>query len=275
MMTLPFCVVADVDQTRYANIMQHGIVSPQLPESLGMLESEESPVTKQGRRGALLVYEALRDDILWLRIEPGQAIDEVALARRFKTSRTPVREALLLLHGEWLVQFLPNRSTIVSPLTLNNAREYFDSHLVLARMAARAATLTGRADRGTMLSLHRDFERAMSDGACEQAFRTSLKLHRMLARLTGNIFLNRYFGHSLDAGMRAKILFYFPKLDSRERLRAGVLLEALIEAVISGDADAGDNAMKALVVHEIGVILRSLYPAFGDRMDLAMEEFPT
>lgn len=248
---------------------------PQLSESQGILDFEESPVTEQRRRGALLVYEALRDDILWLRIEPGQAIDEVALARRFKTSRTPIREALLLLHGDWLVQFLPNRTSIVAPLTLNNAREYFDSHLVLARMAARAAALTGCADRGSMLSLHREFEKAMSDGAWEQAFRTSLKLHRTLARLTGNIFLNRYFTHSLDAGMRMKILFYFPKLDAGEGARAGVLLEALIEAVVSGDAEAGDDAMKALVVHEIGVILRSLHPAFGERMDLAVGEFAT
>ena len=225
-----------------------------------MLDIEESPATEQKRRGALLVYEALRDDILWLRIEPGQAIDEVALARRFKTSRTPIREALLLLHGDWLVQFLPNRTSIVAPLTLNNAGDYFDSHLVLARMAARAAALTGRADRGSMLSLHRKFETAMFDGAWEQAFRTSLKLHRALARLTGNIFLIRYFTHSLDAG---------------ERTRASVLLEALIKAVVSGDADAGDDAMKALVGHEIGVILRSLHPAFGDRIDLAVGEFST
>ena len=255
--------------------MQDGIELPQPPVRPGMLEIEESPVTEQRRRGAILVYEALRDDILWLRIKPGQAIDEVALARRFKTSRTPIREALLLLHGDWLVQFLPNRTSIVAPLTLNNAREYFDSHLVLARMTVRAAVLTGCADRGSLLSLHREFEKAMSDGAWEQAFRTSLKLHRTLARLTGNIFLNRYFTHSLDAGMRTKILFYFPKLDAGERKRAGVLLEALIEAVISGDADAGDDAMTALVEHEIGVILRSLYPAFGDRMDLTVGEFST
>ena len=189
-----------------------------------MLDIEENTVTEQRRRGALLVYESLRDDILWLRIRPGQAIDEVALARRFNTSRTPIREALLLLHGEWLVQFLPNRTSIVAPLTLNNAGEYFDSHLVLARMVARAAALTGRADRGSMLSLHREFEKEMSDGACEQAFWISLKLHRTLARLTGNIFLNRYFGHSLDAGMRTKLLFYFPKLDAEERVRAGGLL---------------------------------------------------
>ncbi len=255
--------------------MQYGIAAPQPSESQVVLETEESPVTEQRRRGALLVYEALRDDILWLRIEPGQTIDEVALARRFKTSRTPIREALLLLHGEWLVQFLPNRTSIVAPLTLDNAGEYFDSHLVLARMVARAAALTGPGDRGSMLSLNQEFEKAMSDGANGHAFRTSLKLQRMLARVTGNIFLNRYFGHSLDAGMRMKILFYFPKLDAGERSRAGALLETLIETVISGDADAGDDAMKALVVHEIEVILRSLHPAFGDRMDLAIKGFST
>ena len=55
----------------------------------------EIPATKpKAQRGAIQVYETLRDDILWLRIAPGSAIDEVALAARFDISRTPVREAL-------------------------------------------------------------------------------------------------------------------------------------------------------------------------------------
>ncbi|MCC0040259.1 MAG: GntR family transcriptional regulator, partial [Brucellaceae bacterium] len=72
------------------------------------------------RRGALQVYDALREDILWVRIKPGSALDEVRLAERFKVSRTPIREALLLLSGESFVQFLPNRTTVVAPLLLNN-----------------------------------------------------------------------------------------------------------------------------------------------------------
>ena len=71
--------------------------------------------SRKHRRGSLQVYESMREDILWLRIDPGSAIDEVALAERFKISRTPIREALLLLSGDDLVKFLPNRTTIVAP----------------------------------------------------------------------------------------------------------------------------------------------------------------
>ena len=72
------------------------------------LATSESSASKS-KRGALQVHESLREDILWLRIEPGSALDEVALAERFEVSRTPIREALLLLSGEGLGQ-VPSQS---------------------------------------------------------------------------------------------------------------------------------------------------------------------
>ena len=101
---------------------------------------------KRGRRGALQVYDVLREEILWVRIAPGTALDEHDLAARFEVSRTPIREALLLLAGERLVQFLPNRTSIVAPFSLDNAGDYLDTALIISRAMARAAALSGRAE---------------------------------------------------------------------------------------------------------------------------------
>lgn len=214
----------------------------------------------------------LREDILWLKIAPGTAIDEVALAKRFAVSRTPIREALLLLQGEWLVQFLPNRTSIVSPLSMNNAAQYFDTHLMLARMAARAAALSGRANRAALTAHLSIFRKAITAQDHHAAFKTSLAMTRELTDLTENIFLSRYFGHSLDSGIRTKIVFYFPKADMAELSQAGDMHEALIEAVVSGNPDASDAAMQALIMHEIDIILRALKPAYGDQMQITTLE---
>ena len=45
----------------------------------------------------------------------GQLLDETELAKRFQLSRSPVREALIRLAAEGLVQTLRNRSSIVAP----------------------------------------------------------------------------------------------------------------------------------------------------------------
>lgn len=233
-----------------------------------MKDVMEKTEEKQKRRGAILVYEQLREDILWLKIPPGSTLDEVELAKRFEVSRTPIREALLLLQGDWLVQFLPNRTSIVAPLTLNNMRVYFDSHLMLARMAARAAALAGTADR-TALGHHASkFRAAIAKGDHRAALRFHLDLTRALTKLTDNIFLERYFGHSLDSGIRTRIMYLFPNASPEDLTLAADLADALIDAVCAGDPQDSDAVMNRIVMHEVGIILRAMTPAYGDSMQI-------
>jgi DNA-binding GntR family transcriptional regulator len=68
-------------------------------------------------------YEVLRDAIVSLRLEPGERISDVALAAELGVSRTPVREAVLQLAGEGLVEVIPQRGTFVAPISLEAVRE--------------------------------------------------------------------------------------------------------------------------------------------------------
>src|SRR3954467_12238796 len=63
------------------------------------------------RRG---VYETLRGDILRLALPPGTALSENELAAVLGVSRTPVRESLILLAEEGLVQVFPQVGSFVS-----------------------------------------------------------------------------------------------------------------------------------------------------------------
>lgn len=55
------------------------------------------------------VYLRIRDDILSGHLQPGQALNQVHLARRFGVSRTPLREALRMLQAEGLVSSVHQR----------------------------------------------------------------------------------------------------------------------------------------------------------------------
>ena len=103
------------------------------------------PVTKPGAKpegrgqGAARVYKALREDILSLEIPPGELLDEVQIGRRFNLSRSPVREALIRLASEGLVKTLPNKSTMVAPLNLEEFPAYIDSLDLVQRVTTRLA----------------------------------------------------------------------------------------------------------------------------------------
>ncbi|MBC8718637.1 GntR family transcriptional regulator [Ochrobactrum sp. Marseille-Q0166] len=65
------------------------------------------------------ILEAIRNDIITLRLMPGKRVSENELARHFGTSRTPVREALLRLVDQGLVEVWPQRGTFIMPISLS------------------------------------------------------------------------------------------------------------------------------------------------------------
>src|SRR5690606_6622085 len=94
--------------------------------------------------GALQVFERLRNEILSLDLRPGQLIDEASLAARFHVSRSPVREALVRLAAEGLVDTVPNKGTVVTPLNFNEFPAFVDAldliQRAIFRLAARNRT---------------------------------------------------------------------------------------------------------------------------------------
>ena len=201
-----------------------------------------------------------------MRLAPGSLLDERVLAERFDVSRTPIREALLLLAGERLVQFLPNRTSIVAPFSLDNLGDYLDCALIVFRAAARAAALSGRAE-GAALDEHvRRFVEAVESGDREASLGSELDALRHLAELSGNIFLIKFFEQILDAGIRMRVLHYLPNATTEERRASAARLTSLAKAVRAGDADASDCAIERMLKADSAIIVRSLEPRFGAQM---------
>ncbi|MBI9113880.1 GntR family transcriptional regulator [Sanguibacter suaedae] len=71
-----------------------------------------SPTTRTSSRRA--VYDALRNRIITLDLPPGSPLSENELAATLGVSRTPVRESLILLQQEGLVQVFPKVGSFVS-----------------------------------------------------------------------------------------------------------------------------------------------------------------
>src|SRR4051812_28202016 len=63
------------------------------------------------------VYDLLRESIVTAELEPGRQLSENELAGRLGVSRTPVREALVRLRDDRLVEIVPQLGTFVAPIS--------------------------------------------------------------------------------------------------------------------------------------------------------------
>ena len=95
---------------------------------------------------AELIYRTLRENIadiirkriIYQELEPGQKIVEQDLAKEFKTSRAPIREALRQLENEGLIEYVRNAGCSVKEITLE---ESFEIYLMRANYETMAVKL--------------------------------------------------------------------------------------------------------------------------------------
>jgi DNA-binding GntR family transcriptional regulator len=98
-----------------------------------------NPAPRARRNIAREVALALRSDIISGRLRPGSPLAEPVLAKLFGSSRAPIREALIELEREGLVQFQTTGRTKVRSFTETDFAEIRDARVALESMAARRA----------------------------------------------------------------------------------------------------------------------------------------
>jgi DNA-binding GntR family transcriptional regulator len=104
----------------------------------GILEDGRAPLTKSA---SAVATELIRAAILDGRLEPGRRLKEEELARELGISRTPVREALLVLQTEGLLESAPNRGATVRSYEAEDLDDLYQLRAVLEGFAARRAAL--------------------------------------------------------------------------------------------------------------------------------------
>src|SRR5579883_1147888 len=70
------------------------------------------------------------------RLQPGDDLNSVDLAHRFNTSRAPVREALILLEQEGLVEIQARRRPRVATMSIHQVRELYQVRAALHALVA-------------------------------------------------------------------------------------------------------------------------------------------
>ncbi|MBO6048128.1 MAG: GntR family transcriptional regulator [Erysipelotrichaceae bacterium] len=85
------------------------------------------------------IFELLRDRILNGDYEDGQKLNELALAKELKISRTPIREALKQLELQELVESIPNKGVYVKGFSARDIDDMFEMRISLEGLAIELA----------------------------------------------------------------------------------------------------------------------------------------
>jgi len=76
-------------------------------------------------------YEKIYRKIISLKYQPGQRLEENHLVKELGIGRTPIREALLNLSADMMVESQPNKGFVVSPITLQKTKAAFAALKIL------------------------------------------------------------------------------------------------------------------------------------------------
>ncbi len=131
------------------------------------------------------IVDIIRKRIINRELQPGQKIVEQELAKEFKTSRAPIREALRELENEGLVEYVRNAGCSVKEITFE---ESFEIYLMRANYEIMAVRLLGgKIPEETLQEMEEILERMKNLDVDEydQLFSYDNKFHSCLIRMTG------------------------------------------------------------------------------------------
>jgi DNA-binding GntR family transcriptional regulator len=151
-------------------------------------------------------YRILEEQLVTLALPPGSMVSEGQLIEITGLGRTPVREAMLRLAQQELIQVLPRRGLLVTPVVRTGMQHVLEARKPIERVVVYRAALNARDDQRSAIS---SIARAMtiSHDSFDDFMRLERELDELLDACGGNPFAS-----TAVAPMRShcrRLLYYF------------------------------------------------------------------
>ena len=138
------------------------------------------------------VFQALKEKIIWLELMPESVLNLSELAKAFKVSRTPIKEALILLQAEeWVLRQGPY--FIVTPLSLERIKGITEIRSVLEVQAnIWAMYRITEPELATLRDLEKELRKTDKAPIDKKVLEVDMRFHRTLFDATRNVHLAHY-----------------------------------------------------------------------------------
>ncbi|ONI69918.1 GntR family transcriptional regulator [Kribbella sp. ALI-6-A] len=194
-----------------------------------------------GDSGRDRAYQYLRGTVLSDPAVSGTFINEQAVATEVGVSRTPVREALLMLAAEDLVQLVPHRGAFVAPVPGREIAEMMQARGVIECWAATTCLTAGTTPVAPMSAVLEQQRAIVESGDAKDFIELDSQFHALLIEAAGNSVLGRLY----DSLRARHVLLGVVALQRSATRRQDVLAEhqAIVHGLASGDTAAAEAAI--------------------------------
>lgn len=187
-------------------------------EQLDLMKAEARNTETRQPLG-VAAYEKIYQKIVSLDFEPGQRLEEKQLIEHLGMGRTPIREALLRLLGNNMVESQPGRGYIVRPITLQNIKALFEMMKILETGVVRLAVRQNITPFLTkMEKASADVKSAIIDGNTLGLVEANHDFHQYYAQCSHNEYLIRGINQIRSEAKRLSYLSYVNEIDSEVSL---------------------------------------------------------
>ncbi len=155
--------------------------------------------------------QALRAKVFSGELSAGSDHLETELAELLNMSRTPVREAILTLEGQGLLEMRPRKGVRILPLSPDDMAEVYDVLTQLESHAAECAAAAGFAEKDlkTLAAAIDDMDAAIENSDLDAWADADERFHSELVRLGGNSRIQAIVGMMSDQVRRARTTTLF------------------------------------------------------------------
>ncbi|SDG82206.1 GntR family transcriptional regulator [Pelagibacterium luteolum] len=197
-----------------------------------------------GKRVSLrdTAYDEIRKLIVTCELRPGQPLTVTDLAEALNIGRTPVIQAIDRLAVDGLVDVMPRKGIVVSPVSLDDFMEVIEMRMVNETAAVRwAAERASRAEIAMMEANLAGIWQAAKDRNIDEFISLDRDFHRLITQSASNRILGDVLSSLHDKALR----FWFISLKAPDHnIRVCEQHAAVIEGIKSGNLDVAEKAMR-------------------------------
>lgn len=194
------------------------------------------------RRTSEGIARILRSEIFSGTLAAGATLPERLLAERLQVSRTPVREALIILQSEGLVELVPNKGASVRTITADNIAEIYALRGILESHAARLASERANAEQlDAMEDAQTRLRRMHARGSAADQALADLAFHTAVCDAADSPFLATLVSQVLAFTVSFRANYRYPADRSHLAL---VEHDAILAAISARDSDLAERQMR-------------------------------
>lgn len=145
------------------------------------------------KTAAMLIAEEISRRIASGQLHSGEHLIETSLAEEFHTSRAPVREALLMLERDWLVERIPHYGVMVRRFTKSEIHALYEVIYRLEEIAMEKAVAVKEVDISRLDSILETQKQAAHDRNVYAFYEANESFHNLIFDIAGNPVLKEVY----------------------------------------------------------------------------------